>query len=70
MSARENADGRRRGDRAVTYAPQVDPYEHHANSGRVEHVKSQLKARLLLILDGTTAAIAEDIGRQLVTSGQ
>jgi processing peptidase subunit beta len=40
------------------------------HSGRVEHVKSQLKARLLLILDGTTAAIAEDIGRQLVTSGQ
>ena len=41
-----------------------------SHSGRVEHVESQLKVRLLLILDGTTAAIAEDIGRQLVTSGQ
>ena len=35
----------------------------------VERAKSQLKASLLLRLDGTTA-IAEDIGRQLVTSGQ
>ncbi|TFK69506.1 hypothetical protein BDN72DRAFT_819893 [Pluteus cervinus] len=35
----------------------------------VERAKSQLKAGLLLSLDGTTA-IAEDIGRQLVTSGQ
>ena len=35
----------------------------------IERVKSQLKASLLLSLDGTTA-IAEDIGRQLVTSGQ
>jgi processing peptidase subunit beta len=35
----------------------------------VERAKSQLKASLLLGLDGTTA-IAEDIGRQLVTSGQ
>ena len=34
----------------------------------VERAKSQLKASLLLSLDGTTA-IAEDIGRQLVTSG-
>ncbi|KAG5649336.1 hypothetical protein H0H81_004545 [Sphagnurus paluster] len=33
----------------------------------VEHVKSQLKAGLVLGLDGTTA-VAEDIGRQLVTS--
>jgi mitochondrial-processing peptidase subunit beta len=39
-------------------------------AAEVEHVKCQLKVRLLLILDGTTAAIAEDIGRQLVTSGQ
>ena len=35
----------------------------------VERAKSQLKASLLLSLDGTTA-IAEDIGRQLVTSGR
>ncbi|KAI0315814.1 Metalloenzyme, LuxS/M16 peptidase-like protein [Amylostereum chailletii] len=34
----------------------------------VERAKSQLKASLLLGLDGTTA-IAEDIGRQLVTTG-
>ncbi|KAF6756019.1 Metalloenzyme, LuxS/M16 peptidase-like protein [Ephemerocybe angulata] len=34
----------------------------------VERAKSQLKAGLLLGLDGTTA-VAEDIGRQLVTSG-
>ena len=38
-------------------------------TGEVERAKSQLKASLLLGLDGTTA-IAEDIGRQLVTSGQ
>lgn len=36
--------------------------------GEVERAKSQLKAGLLLSLDGTTA-VAEDIGRQLVTSG-
>ncbi|KAI5896335.1 uncharacterized protein SCHCODRAFT_02614550 [Schizophyllum commune H4-8] len=35
----------------------------------VERAKSQLKAGLLLGLDGTTA-VAEDIGRQLVTSGR
>lgn len=35
----------------------------------VERAKSQLKASLLLTLDGSTA-IAEDIGRQLVTSGR
>ena len=35
----------------------------------VERAKSQLKASMLLSLDGTTA-IAEDIGRQLVTSGR
>jgi processing peptidase subunit beta len=34
----------------------------------VERAKSQLKAALLLSLDGSTAT-AEDIGRQLVTSG-
>jgi processing peptidase subunit beta len=35
----------------------------------IERAKSQLKASLLLGLDGTTA-IAEDIGRQLVTAGR
>lgn len=35
----------------------------------VERAKSQLKASLLLGLDGSTA-IAEDIGRQLVTAGK
>ncbi|KAG7883344.1 hypothetical protein KL937_000517 [Ogataea polymorpha] len=35
----------------------------------VETAKSQLKGSLLLSLDGTTA-IAEDIGRQLVTTGR
>ncbi|KAF9066837.1 mitochondrial processing peptidase beta subunit [Rhodocollybia butyracea] len=35
----------------------------------VERAKSQLKAALLLSLDGTTA-VAEDIGRQIVTSGR
>ena len=39
------------------------------STGEVERAKSQLKASLLLGLDGTTA-IAEDIGRQIVTSGQ
>ena len=37
--------------------------------GEVERAKAQLKASLLLGLDGTTA-VAEDIGRQLVTSGK
>jgi len=35
----------------------------------VERAKSQVKASLLLSLDGTTA-VAEDIGRQLVTTGR
>ncbi|KAJ7123126.1 Metalloenzyme, LuxS/M16 peptidase-like protein [Mycena epipterygia] len=38
-------------------------------SVEVERAKSQLKAGLLLGLDGSTA-IAEDIGRQIVTSGR
>ena len=42
----------------------IDP-----TSAEVERAKSQLKASLLLTLDGTTA-IAEDIGRQLVTTGR
>jgi processing peptidase subunit beta len=37
--------------------------------GEVERAKAQLKASLLLGLDGTTA-VAEDIGRQIVTSGK
>ncbi|KMU72239.1 mitochondrial-processing peptidase subunit beta [Coccidioides immitis RMSCC 3703] len=35
----------------------------------VERAKAQLKASILLSLDGTTA-IAEDIGRQIVTTGR
>jgi mitochondrial-processing peptidase subunit beta len=42
----------------------IDPHDTE-----VERAKSQLKASLLLTLDGTTA-IAEDIGRQLVTTGR
>ncbi|KAG7561890.1 hypothetical protein FFLO_02707 [Filobasidium floriforme] len=38
-------------------------------SVEVERAKSQLKASLLLGLDGTTA-VAEDIGRQMVTTGK
>ena len=34
-----------------------------------ERAKAQLKAALLLSLDGTTA-VAEDIGRQIVTTGR
>ena len=37
--------------------------------GEVARAKAQLKASLLLGLDGTTA-VAEDIGRQIVTSGK
>ena len=36
---------------------------------QVSRAKAQLKASLLLGLDGTTA-VAEDIGRQIVTSGR
>lgn len=35
----------------------------------IERAKSQLKASLLLSLDGTTA-VAEDIGRQIITTGR
>lgn len=35
----------------------------------VERAKAQLRASVLLSLDGTTA-VAEDIGRQIVTSGR
>ncbi|KAI9275568.1 Metalloenzyme, LuxS/M16 peptidase-like protein [Phascolomyces articulosus] len=40
----------------------------HVTADEVERAKQQLKAGLLLGLDGSTA-IAEDIGRQLLTSG-
>ncbi|KAJ4407744.1 Mitochondrial-processing peptidase subunit beta [Didymella pomorum] len=39
------------------------------SSAEVERAKSQLKASLLLALDGTTA-VAEDIGRQIITTGR
>ncbi|KAK9476526.1 Metalloenzyme, LuxS/M16 peptidase-like protein [Lipomyces japonicus] len=39
------------------------------SEAEVERAKAQLKASLLLSLDGTTA-VAEDIGRQLVTTGR
>lgn len=35
----------------------------------MERAKAQLKASILLSLDGTTA-IAEDIGRQIITTGR
>ena len=35
----------------------------------VERAKAQLKASILLALDGTTA-VAEDIGRQIITTGR
>ncbi|KAG0248725.1 ubiquinol-cytochrome c reductase core subunit 1, partial [Mortierella polycephala] len=38
-------------------------------TAEVERAKQQLKPSLLLSLDGTTA-IAEDIGRQMVTTGK
>ncbi|GAA5871464.1 hypothetical protein JCM1840_002901 [Sporobolomyces johnsonii] len=41
----------------------------HPNQGEVDRAKAQLKASLLLGLDGTTA-VAEDVGRQIVTSGK
>jgi mitochondrial-processing peptidase subunit beta len=41
----------------------------NVSEAEVERAKAQLKASILLSLDGTTA-IAEDIGRQLVTTGR
>jgi len=38
-------------------------------SAEVERAKAQLKASILLSLDGTTA-VAEDIGRQIITTGR
>lgn len=39
------------------------------SESEIERAKAQLKASLLLSLDGTTA-VAEDIGRQIVTTGR
>lgn len=41
----------------------------NVSPSEVERAKAQLKASILLSLDGTTA-VAEDIGRQLVTTGR
>jgi mitochondrial-processing peptidase subunit beta len=39
------------------------------SEAEVERAKAQLKASILLSLDGTTA-VAEDIGRQIITTGR
>lgn len=39
------------------------------SEAEVERAKAQLKASILLSLDGTTS-VAEDIGRQIVTTGR
>lgn len=41
----------------------------NVNAAEVERAKAQLKASILLSLDGTTA-VAEDIGRQIITTGR
>lgn len=41
----------------------------NVTEAEVERAKAQLKASILLSLDGTTA-LAEDIGRQIVTTGR
>jgi processing peptidase subunit beta len=41
----------------------------NVSAAETERAKAQLKASILLSLDGTTA-VAEDIGRQLVTTGR
>lgn len=41
----------------------------NVGQAEVERAKAQLKASILLSLDGTTA-VAEDIGRQIVTTGR
>lgn len=41
----------------------------NVSQSEVERAKAQLKASILLSLDGTTA-VAEDVGRQLVTTGR
>ena len=42
---------------------------YNVTQAETERAKAQLKASLLLSLDGTTA-VAEDIGRQIITSGR
>ena len=42
---------------------------YSVSEAEVERAKAQLKASILLSLDGTTA-IAEDIGRQIITTGR
>ncbi|RDL33007.1 Mitochondrial processing peptidase beta subunit [Venustampulla echinocandica] len=42
---------------------------YSVGEAEVERAKAQLKASLLLSLDGTTA-VAEDIGRQIITTGR
>ena len=42
---------------------------YNVTEAETERAKAQLKASILLSLDGTTA-IAEDIGRQLITTGR
>lgn len=41
----------------------------NVTQAETERAKAQLKASLLLSLDGTTA-VAEDVGRQIVTTGR
>jgi processing peptidase subunit beta len=41
----------------------------NVTEAEVERAKAQLKASILLSLDGTTA-MAEDIGRQIITTGR
>jgi len=42
---------------------------YNVTEAEVERAKAQLKASILLSLDGTTA-VAEDIGRQIITTGR
>jgi len=42
---------------------------YNVTEGEVERAKAQLKSSILLSLDGTTA-VAEDIGRQIITTGR
>jgi processing peptidase subunit beta len=42
---------------------------NNVSEAEVERAKAQLKASILLSLDGTTA-VAEDIGRQIITTGR
>ena len=41
----------------------------NVSEAETERAKAQLKASILLSLDGTTA-VAEDVGRQIVTTGR